>query len=409
MIISNVLVGKQSDQTVLSADIIFRGKPTQQAYFKVSDTYKSFVSTDASPFLAALLLSCMKTRENIYIDGSISEKLLKNANEIMIFVSKRKIKMYKIKIRSKKVIKDSGKPRHIGSFFTGGVNSFYTYLNHQKKKDKITHFILVHRMDTPHENKTFFIKAKSTVQKVAKEEKIKVVLVETNIGSIIDKTLVWDFINGGVLASIALLLRKNFKKIFIAGAIESDQLFPNGISSKLYNLWSTETLELKNDDVGYDRLTKITKVISKSPLALKYLFVCTQNANGKYNCSHCYQCLITMIYLVCADSLKQVKTFDKKLDLDLVKKMYFDYKLKHSSQGEAAIILLKNQKRELDLQEAIGYSLEKSKKPKLVKRFYQTVTQWDQKYNEQRLHQFVLRINNNNKDTLFKFLFLKKQ
>ena len=109
--------------------------------------------------------------------------------------------------------------------------------------------------------------------------------------------------------------------------------------------------------------------------------------------------------MVCGDALSKAKTFDSRLDLDAVRNMYYDYKLDYNVQGEMVLALLKRSHRERELQNAIAYSLEKSRKPRLIKRVYQAVAQWDQKYNDRRLYQFVFRMNGEeDRNMLFKFL-----
>ncbi|MGI8419706.1 MAG: hypothetical protein ACR2LN_03605 [Candidatus Levyibacteriota bacterium] len=408
MIINNFSLTEVTAHLSIAADITFQGKKTQNAYFKFEKADRALLAIDMSPFLAAVLLPCMKTGESITIEGSISEKLLKNTEKIMNLVSGWNIDLKPIKIHAETIIKDTYKPDGVGCFFTAGVDSFYTYLKHQSGKEKITHLILVHGFDIPLSNKSFFAQVKATVEEVAKKEKVKAVILETNIGEIVEQRLVWDFSHGGALGAVALLLRQGLKQVYIAGAVKDDQLFPYGTHPHLDKLWSTETLTIQSDGGEHDRIEKITEVISKSSLALKYLRVCAQNIKGKYNCSHCYKCLITMIYLTGADALKKAATFDNVLDPELVKKMYYDYRLKYNIQGEMALALLIKLNKYPKIQEAIVYSLEKSKKPKVAKRISGSIAQWDQRYNDRRLYRWVFKINNSeDRNMIFKFLLNK--
>ncbi len=408
MVISNLTCTKNNTTVTLAADLAFRGKKIERAYISVDKKYESFVTHDASPFLAVALLPCMKTKENIYIDAPVSSKLLSNTNLIMSLVSKWNIGLTEINIRTKSTTKDNAKPKYTGTFFTAGVDSFYTYLKHAKGSKKITHFILVHGFDIPLSNKSFFNKVKSTVEKVATEEKINAIFLETNIGEIVEKRLLWEFSHGGALAAVALFLRNNIKTVLISGAVKNDQLFPYGTHPELDKLWSTEKMSIKSVGGEYDRLGKINAVVSKSPLALKYLRVCAQNLKGKYNCSRCFKCLMTMMYLEGNGVLSQAKTFDKTIDLAAVKKMYYDYKLKYNIQGEMILALLKQKKRNVPLQVAIAYSLEKSKRPQFMKLLYKAVAAFDQNYNDRRLYQFVFKMNNkDDRNFIFKFLFKK--
>jgi len=405
MVISNIFLDKDTHYLTLSADIAFRGKSVQRAYFKIDRKNESLVADDASPFLAAVLLPCMKTKENIYIDGNVSAKLLQNTHAIMNLIKKWNIGLTKVKIRCRDVTHDSQMPKFVGSFFTAGVDSFYTYLKKDKTKEKITHIILVHGFDIPLENKSFFKEVKKTIEKVAKEEKIQPVIIETNIGHIVEQRLVWDFSHGGALGAVALFLRGGMKEVFISGAVKNNELFPYGTHPQLDKLWSTKTLSVQSIGGEYNRLEKITNVVSKSPLALKYLRVCTQNIKGNYNCSRCHKCLMTMIYLYYSQALEKAKTFDSELDLTLVKHMYYDYKLKYNRQAEVVLALLKREKREKELQDAINYSLTQSKKPHIMKRMSQIIAQWDQNHNERRLYQFIFNMNaKEDRNMLFKFL-----
>jgi hypothetical protein len=407
MRISNISYTKDSKIVTLSADIQFDGKKPEHVYITTDKKYDRFISKDASPFLAAVLLPSMKSGEDIYIDGTVSEALLNNSKAIMKLVTKWNIGLSKIKVKAKETTKDTFKPKYTASFFTAGVDSFYTYLKHKKRTTKIQYLILVHGFDVPLTNKDFFKKVRSTVEKVATEEKVHAVILETNIGEVIEKRLVWDFAHGGALASIALMLRKNLKTVLIPGAVRNDQLFPYGTHPELDVLWSTEKMKVKSDGGEHDRLGKVTKLVSTSPLALKYLRVCTQNIKGKYNCSRCYKCLMTMIYLEGSGVLKHAKTFDKKIDLEAVKKMYYDYKLKYNIQGEQALALLKKKRMNPALQEAITYSLEKSKHPGVLKQVAKVVATFDQKYNDRRLYQFIFSMNNGDRNMVFKYLFKK--
>ena len=405
MVISNIFLDKNSRYITLSADIAFRGKSVNRAYLKIDKKHESLLINDASPFLAAVLLPCMKSKENIYIDGSVSTEFLHNTEAIMNLVKKWNIGMSNIKIRCKEVVPDKSNPKFIGEFFTAGVDSFYTYLKQKKTAEKITHLILVHGFDIPLDNKPFFDEVKKTVEKVAQEEKIQAVTLETNIGHIVEQRLVWEYSHGGALASAALFLRGGLKKVFVSAAVRNEELFPYGTHPHLDKLWSTETISFANVGGEYNRLEKIMHVVSKSPLALKYLRVCTQNIKGKYNCSHCHKCLMTMIYLNYVGVLKQSHTFEKKLDLTRIKHMYYDYKLKYNTQAEAILALLQKDNRDPELQEAIVYSLEQSKKPHFLKDVFKKIAQWDQNHNERRLYQFVFKMNSKqDRNALFKFL-----
>ncbi len=408
MKINNLSYSIHSSQATLSADIIFRNKPAEKMYFSTDTKNEEFISQNANPFLAALLLPAMKLNEDIEIEGIISEKLLNHSEKIMDLIEKWDIGLKRIKIKaastSEGEINKNSNSHNSGSFFSAGVDSFYTYLKYKNDKNPISVLILIHGFDIPLKNKQLFQVTKKAVEDVAKIEKIDCVSVETNAGEIAEKYLIWDFSHGGALAAVGLFLGAKLDKIYISGGLQKDEVFPYGTHPDLDPLWSSENTNFFHDGTEYNRLGKIINSISKSDLALKNLRVCTQNIKGKYNCGRCYKCLQTMIGLVCANALTKATTFGK-LDLNAVRNMHYDYKLKYNLQGEANLELLRKQNREPELQEAIEQSLITSKKIKMDKLFFQKIASLDQKYNDRKLYRLVFDINKDqDRNRIFKFL-----
>jgi hypothetical protein len=406
MIINNLFFEHNSLSVKLSADVTFRGDKSEKIYLVTDIKNKDFIVNDYSPFLAAVLLPCMKTREDIYIDGPVSRKLLQNTKKIMFLVEKWNVGLKRVKIKAKSITDDRAlKPKRTGVFFSAGVDSFYTYL---KNKRTVTDLVFVHGFDIPLPNTDLFRKTKRIISKIADDEKRNAVFVKTNIAEVVEKKLVWDFAHGGALAAVALFLRGMMKKMYIAGAVRKDKLFPYGTHPQLDKNWATEKMHITHDGTEYCRLEKIMHRVGKSPLALKYLHVCTQNIKGKYNCSKCFKCLTTMIELVCSRTLAKSKTFEHNINLQDVKNMYYDYSLLYNILGEANLEELIKQKRETDLQNAIAESLRNSKKPRIMKKLFNLAASFDQKYNKRRLYRYVFAMNKNqDRNFVFKFLLQK--
>ncbi len=426
MKINNFSLVKTKKEITLSADVAFSGSKAELMYFETDIKNKSLISADYSPFLAAVLLPCMKTGENIEIDGHVSKKLLQNTRKIMELVESWDVGLKKINVIARNemtkqsqlknlhagktgIAASSATPRNdktrVGVFFSTGVDSFYTYL---KNKKEITDLIFVHGFDIPLSNKLLFKKVKNINSQIAKEENINLVTITTNVAEIVEKRLIWDFAHGGALASVALFLGSGFKEVFISGAVKKDMLFPYGTHPDLDKYWSTENTSVVHFGTEYDRLEKVMNVVSKSPTALAYLHVCTQNIKGKYNCSKCFKCLTTMIELACANVLEKQHAFDKKIDLESVRSMYYDYSLLYNVQGEAHLAQLKKQNIYPDLQNAIQISLEKSKKPNIIKKFIKLTASFDQKYNDRRIYRAIFAMNKNqDRNIFFKFLLKK--
>jgi hypothetical protein len=403
MIIDNITTTKTDEYITLSASIQFDGSVPQTMFFSTPLHNEAYIAEDATPFLAAVLLPCMKTGENILIKDSVSKQFLKNAEQIMDLVIDWNIGCRKIIIHADTTKEDGFHADKTSSYFSGGVDSFYTYLKHNHE---INDFILVHGFDIPLANTRLYNSVLENIENIAKDEHKHVLSVQTNIADIVERKLVWEFSHGGALAAVALFLRKKIKTAYVAGAVRDDELFPYGTHPQLDPLWSTETLMFKHDGTEYNRSGKILNSIVKSDLALRNLRVCTQNILGSYNCSRCYKCLTTMITLMSVEVQDKASTFHWPINLKYVRNMYYDYSLSYNDQGEANLELIKKTGKNKDLQAAIAYSLEKSKNPGIGRRIYKMIAQFDQNYNNRRLYTAVFGLTQKqDRNLLFKILF----
>ena len=405
MIIEDIQLRTKSNKITLTASLTFNGKKKQEAYLSTDKVHGKFIASDASPFLAAVLIPCMKTGEDIIIHGSISQQLLQNTYKIMELLTGWNKEFSRISVIADTVQEDAFRSKNIASFFSGGVDSFYTYLKNRKK---INHFIFVNGFDIELANKALFTKTVKNINAVAKKENVTVIVVETNLKYIIEPIYVWDWIHGGALAATALFLRADLKQLYIAGAVRTDQLFPYGTHPQLDYLWGSENLTIFHHGNEYSRFEKIIHTIAKSDLALSYLRVCTENTKGDYNCSQCTKCLRTMIQLASVEALSKAKTFKSKPDLNLVRSMYYDFSHNYQVEAEPVIAMLEKEKRSPELLDAVRESLQKSRKgPPFVKKVANRIALFDQNYNQRRLYTFIFQMNNKKDRNLFFKLFVK--
>ena len=314
MKIQNVKTIETASHKIISAKCTIRKFGSDQVYFKINKKYSDFVFSDASPFAAALLLPSMKQGENLIINGKISKKLYTGMHKIMNIVSKWNIGLKPIKIIADEVIEDKEEPSITASFFSGGIDSFYTYFKHKKdSQNSITHKLLVRGFDIDLSNKKLWNTTRDNIKKIAAKEKTDVIEIESNIRPLIEPILSWDYTHGGCLAAVALCLRKKIKKIYIASSHTYKKQTSRGSNIKTDKLWGTENLSIIHDGVESTRIKKTIK-IADEPTVLKYLKSCYINMNNSYNCGSCEKCLRTMTGLFIAGTLHKSKTFPKKID-----------------------------------------------------------------------------------------------
>lgn len=322
MIIKDVRLNRTKNGATLSATCKIRKFGWDEIFFKVSGPGTvEYVYEDFSPFAAALLIPAMKQGETLRVKGAMSKQLYEGMKSIMPVVLSWNIGLKLIKVVADKLVKDDYRPRKNAAFFSGGVDSFYTYLKHKHDgpANRVNSFILVKGFDIDPRNDALWRTTVKNIKAIAKQEGIELIIVETNVRQIIEPIMPrGDYTHGGCLAAVGLFLRNNFKQIYIPSTFSVAEQVPWGSHMNVDKHWSTEKTSYIHDGTEATRLEKIISQIAKSPVALEHLRVCYMNVKSVYNCGKCDKCIRTMLGLYVAGALEKTKTFPDEIDLDLV-------------------------------------------------------------------------------------------
>jgi len=357
-------------------------------YFRFDKKDEDYIFSDASPFAAALLMPSMRQGEDLIIHGSISEALYHGMQQIVGIMLEWNIGLHPISIKADTIVKDIQEdPTTVATFFSGGVDSFYTFLKHKKDTtDKLTHFLLVDGYDIDPRNTDLWKSTLANVEQVARTEGIKLITAKSNIHQLLNPILAWGYAHGGCLAAIALCLRRKLGKVYIPSSFSLAQQIPWGSHPSTDHLWGTEKLIFVHDGTDVTRLEKVKREVAKSPVALTHLRVCYMNVRDAYNCSRCEKCLRTMIILRIAGALDQAETFSPTIDEDLVSKLSIaeDDVIFH----EENLAELKQLQIEPTLQRALETSLKNAvvMKPSFLSVVSQRVLYLDHVYNHGRVY-----------------------
>jgi hypothetical protein len=309
---------KAAGHIVLSARCKVRRLGLDDLSFTVPERFADFVILDASPFAAALLFPAMKLGEDLVILGRVSARLHAGMAEIIRIVSGWNIGLKPINVLVDELAPDLITPGATGAFFSGGVDSFYTYLRHRSDQQPITHLILAKGYDIDRSNSRLWDVTVRNIGQIAKDEHVTLIKLESNVRGLTDPILSWTHSHGGALAGAAMCLRRGISQMYIASSADADHQALRGSHLAIDHLWSTETLSFVHDGWDASRMNKIGWQIAQSPLALKYLRVCYQNPKGAYNCGRCEKCLRTMVSLYAAGVLDRAETFPSEIDPNLL-------------------------------------------------------------------------------------------
>ena len=196
------------------------------------------------------------------------------------------------------------------TFFTGGVDSFYTLL---KNKERIDTLVYVHGFDVKLDDAPLRQQVSDMLHEVGTQFDKEVIQVETNLRAFSGGRVSWGRYHGAALATVALSMQQLFDVVLVPSPFPWDALQPWGSSPVLDPLWSTRKLELVHDGCEANRMDKC-RYISQSDVALQSLRVCWQNRGGAYNCGKCEKCMRTMVQLLALNALDRCSTFAHPLD-----------------------------------------------------------------------------------------------
>lgn len=289
--------------------VLQMGATRHTLYFRTED---SPLTGNPESFIAATLLACMQQGAACRIhEAAVSLRFmttLETIQDILTSWDARRARIELIGARPEARHRATGD--RVGTFFTGGVDSFYTLLKHQ---EEITDLVFVHGFDIALTNHPLRQKTSRMIRQVARAFGKGVVEIETNLRAFLDPYAVWTMGHGAGLASVGHLLSPAFKRMYIPATHTYADLFPCGSHPLLDPLWSTETLAFVHDGCEATRVAKVA-CLAGCDLALRTLRVCWKNPDGAYNCGRCEKCLRTMINLHVAGVLDRCTTFEHTLD-----------------------------------------------------------------------------------------------
>lgn len=387
MKINNIHYSIKDNKSILSAQIVLNSGKKHDIYFEVNKEFKDFISKDASPFLSAALPISMKKRENLVIDGTVSNSLISNTPEIMNILKSWNLGFNPITIKAKIIKKDLEKSNITGCFFSGGVDSFYTYI---KNKNKINYLIFVHGFDINTNALDLYKKIEKNISEIAKKEKVKLIRIKTNIRDTFEQYFDWDMSHVFALASVSLFLRYGFKEIYMSCG-QTDINAPHRyMSPDIDNLWSTEHMKINHYGCSADKIIKL-KFLSNNKLAMENLRVCWMNKKNEYNCCECEKCFRNMLALYASDSLEKCRTFNKGIDLDKLKNTRINtYCLKYFTTTLKA---LKFKNDTSNVRFALEECIKNNKYPNVQKRLIGSIRDFirvlDKTYNRNRLFWYL--------------------
>lgn len=304
---------QEEDRTVLAAPVHV-GKTEMRLWFRIPTSVNPTLSSD--PFFAACLIPAMALGKTLKTESPVSASLLCAADSVQNIFHNWFPELARIQVSAAPVSRSRERRGGVGCFFSGGVDSLYTFL---KREQEITTIVYVHGFDVDLSDDILRKKVSEALRAFAARTGKSLIEVETNLRDFTNQHGAWgEKIHGSALASVGLLLDSLLERIYVPSSYAYSELFPWASHPLVDPLWSTETIQIVHDGCQASRFEKVA-TIAEDDRALSALRVCWENRNGAYNCGQCEKCIRTMSALEILGALDRCPTFSNPLNLETIR------------------------------------------------------------------------------------------
>lgn len=297
----------------------------EHVWFDFPFDLEAELSQGGDPWLTALLPLAFALGEGIELETAVSRDKIENSKQLMAIWSDwypqlSPVSMDAILGRNA----DMRGSAKVGSFFSGGVDSFFTVLHDRDASGgTIDELIMIQGADLPLDNEIAFQRAHDMAARVAAVWGLRLITVATNMRQTRFEEANYELLGTGpLLAAVGLMLGPRYRKLFISSTWSGEALHPMGTHPDTDPLLSNASTTFVHYGEWADRIPK-TEYIAGNTLALSNLRVCWEGDSGG-NCGRCLKCLRTMAALEILGVLEEAPAFaGTQLDLDLLRRQVF--------------------------------------------------------------------------------------
>ena len=309
---SSLFIGSiqsSSDGHRISAPIRI-GKDQFEIFFQTHDTQ---LSPNPEAFLAVALLPAMKLKlERIEYNGVVNHQFVEGMRAIQQVFRTWKPNYGELDFSVLETQPDQncagGKT---GVFFSGGVDSYYTFLS---RRDEIDALINIDGFDIPLEQQSMRRRMKANLRLIGERFGKKVIFIETNARQFSERFLAWSFSHGSVIAGSGHVLSPEFATFHLASFGNPHNMYRFGVHPEIDPHWSSDCTHFNHSDSGVNKIEEI-KYCGQFDTFCETLRICLRYPDEGLNCGRCEKCLRTMVYSQASGVYSRMKAFEKPLDL----------------------------------------------------------------------------------------------
>jgi hypothetical protein len=292
-------------------------------WYEVPVEHRDALSTDrGDAFVVGLLFLAMRLPEDIEVRAPMSPQLLRGLREYQRIFSEWFDYLQAVEIEHDGYASSVRDASGTGTFFSGGVDSFFTLRSHLEDREpisqyQITHGLFIDGFDTKRPGTPTFDAFFEAYDALFDGLGLTLLPVRTNLKTYINnETTGWRCSHGAFLMSIPLVLQQLLGRCYVPSSFTYSGSMDSiaGTNPMVDHLLSTGDLEIVHDGAWAGRVRK-TEAIASWPATRDHLYVCfDREGTSLQNCCRCEKCIRTMIALDISGQLSQYSTFTLPLE-----------------------------------------------------------------------------------------------
>lgn len=273
-----------------AADLYLNGR-THELWFDCRELQEVDVPHDDVALVASLLM-WMEAGTDVHVEGTVTERLLQNLDELQaIWHSWRPEKYQLVAISADNISPTVRDSNEAVLAYSGGLDAHFSLLRHVRqlaghRTSRVTKAMLVHGLDIDLNDHETFEKNSQRAKRCLGVEGIPLTVVRTNFRSL---PMAWQDAHGLGIAACLQLYSSEAGVGLIASGKPYNRLTPWGSSPITDHLMSSGSMEIRNDGAGYSRTEKAQLAVAHSK-TLADLRVCWQGDKLERNCGNCEKC-----------------------------------------------------------------------------------------------------------------------
>jgi hypothetical protein len=312
--------------TRLAADVVYYDGVQEQYWLEVPDERGNAFSRAGDGWAVWLAPLALTLGEPLRLAVPCDAHLTSNVREVMRIWSAWFPDLRLVSLHAD-VAAPEACGEHAASFFSGGVDSFFTALRHANgdgtpATEPIDDHLFVWGFDIPLGNEAGWRQALTSVTRAVEALGRRLVPVVTNVRETRYAHTDWSRLShGAALAGIVHALGRTYRTGLIPSSAGYRDLRFWGSHPLTDPMLSSSQVRIVHDGAAFMRLEK-TEYIAHHALVQQHLRVCYRDSGGG-NCGRCNNCYRTMLALEALGVLGEYRTFDRRtLDLRRAERVY---------------------------------------------------------------------------------------